>query len=145
DRSTDPTALIVLAVGLGWGFIGTGLYAWWRRPENRMGALMVLVGFTWFLGALGEAGGPWLFSLGSALSNVWIGAFALMLVAFPTGVVGRGLERALVWLGWIAVGLSALRTFVTARPDTSCSPCPRNTLLVWDSGTAADVVDALTA
>jgi len=145
DRSTDPTALIVLAIGLGWGFIGTGLYAWWRRPENRMGALMVLVGFTWFLGALGEAGGPWLFSLGSALSNVWIGAFALMLVAFPTGVVGRGLERTLVWLGWIAVALSALRTFVTARPDPSCSPCPRNTLLVWDSGTAADVVDALTA
>ena len=83
DRSTDPTALIVLAIGLGWGFIGTGLYAWWRRPENRMGALMVLVGFTWFLGALGEAGGPWLFSLGSALSSGWIGAFALMLVAFP--------------------------------------------------------------
>jgi len=33
---------------LGFSFIGTGLYAWWRRPENRTGALMTFVGFLWF-------------------------------------------------------------------------------------------------
>ena len=40
----------VLAIAVGWSFIGAGLYAWWRRPENRTGPLMTLVGFVWFLG-----------------------------------------------------------------------------------------------
>ena len=29
-----------------WSFIGAGLYAWWRRPGNRFGALMTAVGFS---------------------------------------------------------------------------------------------------
>ena len=30
---------------IGGAFIGTGLFAWLRRPENRFGALMVALGF----------------------------------------------------------------------------------------------------
>ena len=30
-----------------WSFVGTGLFAWWRRPENRVGPLMIAVGFSW--------------------------------------------------------------------------------------------------
>ena len=41
-----------LAVGL--AFIATGLVAWRRRPENRVGALMTAVGFAWFIGAWGN-------------------------------------------------------------------------------------------
>ena len=37
---------------IGWSFIGTGLFAWWRRPENRFGALLVAVGFAWFTSGL---------------------------------------------------------------------------------------------
>ena len=33
-----PGPSVVLALTLGWAFIGAGLYAWWRRPENRIGA-----------------------------------------------------------------------------------------------------------
>ena len=25
---------------IGWSFVGTGLFMWWRRPENRLGMLM---------------------------------------------------------------------------------------------------------
>src|SRR3712207_3084362 len=75
---------IVLAATLGWGFIGAGLYAWWRRPDNRVGALMTLVGFLWFLGALQSAETAWAFTLGLALSSLWIAALVHMLVAFPT-------------------------------------------------------------
>ena len=31
-----------LALVIGWGFIGAGLYAWWRRPHNRVGALIAV-------------------------------------------------------------------------------------------------------
>ena len=39
----------VFGPAVGWSFIGTGLYAWRRRPESRTGVLMVLLGFAWFL------------------------------------------------------------------------------------------------
>jgi hypothetical protein len=41
----------VFGPGVGLSFVGTGLYAWRRQPESRTGALMVLLGFAWFLSA----------------------------------------------------------------------------------------------
>ena len=43
------------APAVGWSFIGTGLYAWRRRPESRIGALMILLGFAWFVYTLQAA------------------------------------------------------------------------------------------
>ncbi len=34
-------AYAALALGIGWGFIGTGLYTWRRRPRNKIGPLMI--------------------------------------------------------------------------------------------------------
>ena len=47
-RTCRPGAVVITPL-IGWSFIGTGLFAWWRRPENRFGALMTAVGFVWFL------------------------------------------------------------------------------------------------
>src|SRR3954469_16725394 len=85
DHGTDPAAWIALALTLGWSFAGAGIYAWWRRPENRTGPLMTLVGFTWFLGALTSADTAWAYTLGLALSSLWVGALVHMLAGFPTG------------------------------------------------------------
>ena len=47
-------------------FIGVGLFAWWRRPHNRFGALMTAVGFAWFLdGAARRPTRPALFTIGA--------------------------------------------------------------------------------
>jgi signal transduction histidine kinase len=141
DHASDSAAWIVLALTLGWGFAGAGIFAWWRRPENRIGALMTLVGFMWFLGALGSADAAWAYTLGLLVGALWIGALVHMLVAFPTGRVEAGLERRVVVLGWsAAVGLPLLLTLVTARPD-DCADCPDNLLLVWDSETASNLVE----
>jgi signal transduction histidine kinase len=139
----ESTPWIVLALTLGWGFIGAGLYAWWRRPENRVGALMVLVGFLWFLGSLESANAAWAFTLGLALSELWIGALVHMLVAFPTGRVAPGLERAVVRLGWIGTGVVApLGLLVVERP-VDCPGCPENVAHVWSNDTVADVYEAV--
>jgi signal transduction histidine kinase len=142
DRESDSAAWIVLALTLGWGFAGAGIFAWWRRPENRTGPLMTLVGFTRFLGALGSADAAWAYTLGLLVGALWLGALVHMLVAFPTGRVEPGLERRVVLLGWsAAVALPLLVALVTARPG-DCRDCPENLLLTWDNETAADVVQA---
>jgi hypothetical protein len=38
-----------------WSFVGTGLYVVRRRPERRIGVLMILLGFAWFLFTLDAA------------------------------------------------------------------------------------------
>src|SRR5687768_10829672 len=55
---------------LGWSFIGTGLYAWDRRPENGTGALMVAVGFTWFLSSVVTANSELVFTIGLLVGNL---------------------------------------------------------------------------
>ena len=146
DREdTDPTAWVVLALTLGWSFIGAGLYAWWRRPENRVGALMTLVGFCWFLGALGTADAAWAFTLGLALNSLWIAALVHMLVAFPDGKVEPGLERTIVRLGWIAGGILAPLGLLVVENPNECTDCPENVIHVWSNQTAADVLEAFGA
>src|ERR671918_795453 len=114
DREDDSAAWIVLALTLGWGFAGAGIFAWWRRPENRVGPMMTLVGFMWFLGALTSADAAWAYTLGLLLGTLWIGALVHMLVAFPSGRVQPGLERGVVIVGWAAsVALPFLLTLVT--------------------------------
>ena len=142
DREADPAAWIVLALTLGWGFAGAGIFAWWRRPENRIGPLMTLVGFLWFAGALSSADAAWAYSLGILVGTLWIGALVHMLVAFPTGTVQPGLERRVVVSGWAAsIALPFLAALVTARPN-GCRDCPDNLLLAWDDDTASTVVEA---
>jgi signal transduction histidine kinase len=83
-------------VGLlvGWSFIGTGLFAWWRRPANRTGALMTAFGFAWFAQALSAANSDVLFSIGIALDSLFPALAGHLLLAFPTG---RLEERAARW------------------------------------------------
>ncbi|HYH88456.1 MAG TPA: hypothetical protein VEX67_04440, partial [Solirubrobacteraceae bacterium] len=49
EHFADPAVWAVFAPLVGWSFVGTGLYAWQRRPDSRFGLLMTLVGFAWFL------------------------------------------------------------------------------------------------
>jgi signal transduction histidine kinase len=132
----------VLAIPVGWSFVGAGLYAWWRRPENRTGPLMTLVGFAWFLGGLTYANSTLVFNLGVLLSSLWIGALVQMLVSYPTGRIGPGLERALVAAGWTASALVPL-TALFGPLDSSCSDCPESLVLITDSPTTVDVLNTL--
>src|ERR671939_836619 len=52
---------------IGLSFVGVGISAWWRRPLNRFGVLMTVVGYAWFLRGMVEANSPALFTLGTYL------------------------------------------------------------------------------
>jgi signal transduction histidine kinase len=143
DREADSTVWIVLALTLGWSFTGAGIYALWRRPDNRTGALMVLVGFTWFLGSLMTADAAWAYTAGLLLSSLWVGPLVHMLVGFPSGRIDGRLDRAVVGLAWVgATVLPLLSALVTARPN-DCSDCPGNLLVVNDVPTLSSLIDGL--
>ena len=131
----------VLRLLLGWSFIGTGLFAWTRRPHNRTGALMVGVGFVWFLGALGSADASLPFTLGIAAGALSLAVFVHLLFAFPNGHLESRAERVLVALGYPAALLANLSVLpFDATPIDDCPECPSNAFLVADSHTAANAL-----
>jgi hypothetical protein len=48
DYVPDRGLWIALDLVIGAGFTGVGLFAWYRRPDNRVGALMVATAFAWY-------------------------------------------------------------------------------------------------
>jgi signal transduction histidine kinase len=118
---------------VGWSFVGTGMYAQWRRPESRFGALMVVLGFTWFIAPLGAADSPLLFTLGIVLGSIWGAVLAHVLLSFPSGRLGSGRRRALVIAGYVLVPLAPVPGMLFSESDklSDCDgPCPANLLLL---------------
>ena len=143
DHDTITGPFVVLALTLGWSFIGTGLYARWRRPDSLIGRLMTIVGFLWFIGALPEADSALPYTVGLALGGLWAAPFVHLLVAFPTGQVKPGLERRVVWLGYGLALAQPIALLFAAEPYPDCNGCPENLLLMVDSPAAASLATAL--
>src|SRR3954447_22135301 len=132
DHDTITGPFIALALTLGWAFIGTGLYALWRRPGQPIGRLMVAVGFAWFAGALPESDNALLFTIGLALGGLWAGFFVHLLLVFPSGRTESRLERRLVALAYAIPLLAPFTLLFDASPYPRCESCPENLLLVTD-------------
>ena len=133
DHFTERGTWAIFGPLVGWSFIGTGLYAWRRRPESRFGVLMILLGFAWFLAVLEAADAPLLFVLGLLLGALWGPLLAHALLSFPTGRLRTRGQRALIAAAYVIVPLAPVPALlVAASPDlVECEgPCPRNLLLV---------------
>ncbi len=148
--SSDHTDMVPLqaALGLfvGWSFIGVGLYAWWRRPENRFGVLMTAVGFAWFLGALTSANSSWLFTIGCLLSSVYAAVFVHMLLAYPSGRIGSLRLRRVMGFGYALSVIGPLPVLLFAEQvDETCDDCPPSAILIADNPTLKNVFDLLTS
>src|SRR5215210_5899000 len=89
-------ATVAVALFVGWGFIGAGLFAWDRRPDNSIGSLMVATGFAWLLGLISSSNVPVLFTAGVLLSSIYIlTAIHMLLAATHGGGLSRGDRRIL--------------------------------------------------
>jgi len=141
---TDHRALTA-AVGLGIAaiWIATGLYAWWRRPANRFGALMTFTGFAWLLNAFTAADDPGVFTAAVVVSNVYIATFVHLLLAYPDGRLKRS-RRRLVAAGYVlaVVGPVPMLAFGD-NPMDHCDGCPRSVIHVSGSVTAERVLEDL--
>jgi signal transduction histidine kinase len=131
---------VVFTPLIGWSFIGTGLFAWWRRPDNNIGPLMTAVGFTWFAGALLASDVPGLFAIGGVLNALPYALLLHMLVAFPSGRLETRTERILIGAAYfdtVVVQLGGILFLDTGKPQT-CLDCPENPLMIAEQPAVAD-------
>jgi hypothetical protein len=70
---------------VGSSFIGVGLFAWWRRPSNLIGPLMIATGFLWFVAVLGNSTNATVFAIAGVLHAFGHATLIHLLLAFPSG------------------------------------------------------------
>ncbi len=127
-----------LSVLVGWAFVGSGLYAWGRRPENRLGPLMTLVGYVYLTAQiLTQAHAPLLFTSGLWIGDAWVVFFVLFLLSFPRGRLTSTFDLVVISMfALMAVPLELLWLLVFDPGDG------KNVLLAWPSSTVAGHVDS---
>jgi signal transduction histidine kinase len=128
DREPSPAAAsAVLALVVGWAYIGSGLIARGQRPENRLGAVMVFVGFAWFATFLADANASLPFTLGTALESVYLLGFVYLVLSFPSGRLRSKLDLGLVAAAVALVTVVELAWLLFADSRSQiCSDCPDN-------------------
>jgi signal transduction histidine kinase len=108
-----PAAAADLAVG--WTLIACGLLGWARRPQSRVGPLITLTGFAWFLGTLSESRIGAVAALGTALVFLHRGPLCHAIIGYPSGRPSGRLGMIVVLAAYVyaAVGPRARSDVVT--------------------------------
>ena len=140
----------VLEVLVGWSFVACGAYLWTRRPANRLGPLMTLVGMLWLLGrTMTLVPNPVVFTVGIWLTDLWAASFAAFLLAFPTGrLTSRG-DRGIVGIFLIVtiplefLWLLFWEPAASACPPSVVSCSSLNVLAFLADANAARVIDTI--
>ena len=133
--SPGLTAALTLLVGLSWSAIG--LVQRLRRPANRLGSLMLLFGFVWFVGRWIYVNPPLLYTIGLFLGATFFAVLGHVLLAFPGGRLEGRVSRLLVTAGYldtiVVVGIGNL--FYDGAPGGT-----RNLALVDANATLSDAL-----
>jgi len=103
-----PPWAVVAFIGVAWVYAAAGLVAWWRRPSNRIGPLMLFCGACWLAAGLLNSGIPALISVGMVTATVPLAAAVHLLHAFPSGRLHGTASRLTVAGGYfVAIVLQA--------------------------------------
>jgi signal transduction histidine kinase len=144
DNEDVGTVFAVFWPAVGCSFVGTGLYAWRAKPESRIGALMVLLGFAWMLSSLQYSNSALIYTLAVATVGLWGGVFLHLGLSFPSGRLAPGIDRTLVIVGYPLFTFALVPVLFFAGPEElGCEGCPTNVLLVERDETVANVLLAL--
>ena len=82
-------------------YVGAGILAWWRRPANRLGALLACCGVTVLVGSLVHTDVPVLIAVAIVTATVPLAVIVHLLHASPTGRVRGRASRATVVLAYV--------------------------------------------
>ena len=129
---------LVLMVLVAWSFVASGFVAWDRRPENRLGALLVLLGLWWTAGHLMQpptTSSPFVVTVGDVWRLVWTFGFVYVLLAFPRGRLTRRVDVLLAAVVFVAaVPLQVLWLLFLDQPE--------NAFVVWPRPATANAIDS---
>jgi len=129
-----PPAALLGQVVVSGSFLLTGLFAWSRRPSNRMGRLMVVLGLCLLL--IPYTGPPWLILHPIGLIGFTVASTLLgyLILAFPSGELRSNANRALIALTAVLVGGPRLARLLAT--DTSGQGLNNPYLVIHDAGFA---------
>ena len=136
DVPAAPPLEAALTFLVGWSFIGTGLFAWDRRPSNLIGPLMVCAGFTWMLQELANSDIPLVASLGFAADSLPIAFLIHLLIVFPGGRARNRVERFFIGYGYFAGAFVAAVPILFYNPPSDpdyTGSVSSNPLLITDN------------
>ena len=103
-----------------WIWTAAGLGAWWRRPENFTGPLIVLGGVALFLSGFSNLDVPVLEAISSVFGTTVLGVTVHLLHAFPSGRLRGWFSISTVILGYVvSFGLDFLRTVLGAQSGSA--------------------------
>jgi signal transduction histidine kinase len=128
---SQPGLIVAAVLAIGWSWTFAGLFAWWRRPENRLGPLMCAVGFTFPLLGLGAVDISEVWVVGALASGLPWAVLIHLLLSYPSGFLSGRLDRWIIGLAYfdtVAIGVAGL-PFYDPRQD-GCPECPANPLLI---------------
>lgn len=112
-----------------WLWVLAGLFAWWRRPSNKLGALLVFGGMALNLAEPNTSENVTLAAIGSVFATIILAVTVHLLHAFPSGRLRTRTSRIIVGYGYVVAGVlqiplyafnpatAALPVFVADRPD----------------------------
>jgi signal transduction histidine kinase len=119
------------ALVTGWGFIGVGLYAWGRRPDNRVGMLMAATGFAWLLAGSSFSDLPLVFTIGQIFGALFFAVVLHLLLAFPSGRLQTAVERRIVIATYLLTTVCSAFLWLFVDPtELDCPECPENVILI---------------
>ena len=99
-------------------FVAAGLVAWWRRPESRLGILMVAGGLATGLSGLQFAEAELARTIGAIFDILPAALFLHLVLAFPDGRLKSRFERLLVAAGYAAaIGLQLVKMALGQFPN----------------------------
>lgn len=96
EAGFEPAWLLVAFPLGGLIYVATGLFAWARRPHNRIGAIIVAAGFWWFVSGLEGTAVPALIAVGLIVATVLLAFVEYLLLAFPSGRLRDRRDRIVV-------------------------------------------------
>jgi signal transduction histidine kinase len=129
----SPQDRAAASVVVAWTFLVTGFVAWWRRPENRVGPLMLAAGLALLARQLRYSHDAEAFTVFFLIGDLGYVIVAHSVLAYPSGRLTGRIESVLVKAGYIVAGLLPL--VILALHDTDgrlrqFNPAPRRSLIV---------------
>jgi signal transduction histidine kinase len=137
------------SIGVAWIFVAAGLMAWSRRPQSRVGILMVFVGYALLFRKLQYSHDAYVFTTGFAFGEVGlIAAYAHVVLSYPSGRLTSRFERWFIGAAYAAVvAFPVAMLLVYDRSTMTCpygscpSQWPRSVIAVAPSKHAFDLIE----
>jgi signal transduction histidine kinase len=127
-----------------WSFLLAGLVAWSRRPQNRLGPLMVVTCFALLARQFRYSHDALAFTVFFLVGELGYALYAHVALAYPTGRVTDRLERIFLYVAYtvaIAFPFAILLVYDGTHPLRYFDPSHRESLLlVVEHGALADAL-----